>query len=566
MHACSQGLDGLLFWINAFAWIAEPRKKIIEGPMSGLHVFPWISWPIQDVSFAELYNAIEEEDDLLIEKSRDMGATWNSLAAFLWFWLFHPNTWFLCTSRKEEFVDKAGSPKCHFWKLMFLLKRLPPWMIPEHSKTHMHLENLENGSVIDGESTNIDIGRGDRLKAILLDEFAANADADKVLAATADAGCRLFNSTPRGAGSYDEHGQLRGNAFAALRHSGRLRVFTLHWSDHPVKGKDRKKMPAPSGVVKWSSPWYVSECHRRISKVEIAQELDIDYAGAGNMFFDSDVLSDIKLKKQCTPPRRAELSFTVKTIEMGQKYEITLGELEYTPDGILSIWEEPGQDNYASFADISAGTGASNSCLHVGSVGRRVQVASLLTPFLSPEVFARYATAVNMWYAGQTEGAFHGWEANGIGEVYGREVWRLGYRKVLGNVNQRLMWNPQDGNKVGWYSDPNKKVDFLADYRSALAHREYIVRDEELVAELETYVNYETGGVGPSQLVSDSSGAKKAHGDRVMAAAGVLMCIQRQPVFVNPTEGPGFHSMDYFDAEEEAAKKPKSRMRVWSPH
>ncbi len=564
LDACGQGRDGLLLWANTFGMIAEPRDKIIKGAMSGMHVLPWLTWSIQDMAMLELYDAVTLEHDLLIEKSRDMGATWNSLAVFMWYWLFKEHSMFLVTSRTEDFVDKTGSPKALFWKLDFMLEHLPSWMVPSLTRTHMHLSNDDNGSVIDGESTNKDIARGDRRKAILFDEFATCPEAAKVLAASADAtGCRLFNSTPRGAGHTDGFGNRRGNAFAALRESKQMKVLRLHWSDHPVKGAGRERIADPdTGGKKWTSPWYRAECVRRGSKVEIAQELDIDYLASGDIFFDRDVLTRARASELCTDPRRAELAFTVETIIPGISYKIHLGELTYTPKGILSIWDEPGEDNYAAFADISMGTGASNSCLHVGAVGKRIQVASLLTPFLSPDRFAQYAAAVCLYYCGQTEGAFLGWEANLIGEVFGREICRLGYLKVLGNINQSLPWEPSD-KKIGWYSNRQKKLDLLSDFRGCLAKREYTVRDAALISELEMYINFEDGGVGPSELVGDSSGARLAHGDRVIAGAGMKMCMERQPLYVHTKKAPGMWSMEYFDDLAAAAATEEQQEQLW---
>src|SRR5690606_6830422 len=82
-------------------------------------------------------------------------------------------------------------------------------------------------------STNADLGRGGRRKAIMLDEFAAAENGPEILAATADAApCRIYNSTPQG----------RGNAFAAVRFSGKVKVVTLHWKDHPVKGAGARQI------------------------------------------------------------------------------------------------------------------------------------------------------------------------------------------------------------------------------------------------------------------------------------------------------------------------------------
>ncbi len=59
--------------------------------------------------------------------------------------------------------------------------------------------NADNGSVIDGESTTGDAGRGDRRTAMFIDEYAAFdvTDGYRVLLASRDTtNCRGFNSTP----------------------------------------------------------------------------------------------------------------------------------------------------------------------------------------------------------------------------------------------------------------------------------------------------------------------------------------------------------------------------------
>ena len=53
----------------------------------------------------------------LIEKSRDMGLSWLTVAIAAAMWLFYPRIVIGFGSRKEEYVDKIGDPKSLFWKL-----------------------------------------------------------------------------------------------------------------------------------------------------------------------------------------------------------------------------------------------------------------------------------------------------------------------------------------------------------------------------------------------------------------------------------------------------------------
>ena len=85
-----------LFWLNAFVWTYDPRKK--------RSIVPFTAYPFQGGSLVDIIHA---DEDLLIEKSRDMGATWICSMAFLHEWMFGSYKTFLMVSRKEDLVDKA---------------------------------------------------------------------------------------------------------------------------------------------------------------------------------------------------------------------------------------------------------------------------------------------------------------------------------------------------------------------------------------------------------------------------------------------------------------------------
>ena len=300
----------LLFYINMFCWTYDPRV--------GSGKLPFITYPFQDESLLDMNEAIGNHD-LVIRKSRDMGASWMLLTVFEWRWHFHPGQSFLLVSRNEDYVDKPGNPKSLFWKIDFIHEHLPGWLMPQITRTKLRLTNESNGSTIDGESTTGDVARGDRRTAIGLDEFAAfDVDAGyRALASTRDATkSRIFNSTPAGS----------GNAFFDMAHKNDTKQLVLHWTRHPDKANG---LYTDEGGKK-RSPWYDEEVKRCAHPQEIAQELDIDFSGSDYQFFDMEMLDKLE-KTVCKPP------MAVGELEFDQDSLVPTGFCA-TPKGRLQLW------------------------------------------------------------------------------------------------------------------------------------------------------------------------------------------------------------------------------------
>ena len=103
--------ESLLFWINAFSWTYHQKEV---DPLTGLetvveyeHV-PFITWLIQDELFTKFLYRLEHPKDILIDKSRDMGASWCGIDFIHWVWLFKDECQMLEMSRTEDYVDKPG--------------------------------------------------------------------------------------------------------------------------------------------------------------------------------------------------------------------------------------------------------------------------------------------------------------------------------------------------------------------------------------------------------------------------------------------------------------------------
>jgi len=56
------------------------------------------------------------------------------------------NTFRSClVSRVEDLVDKTDDPKSLFWKIDFIHKHLPKWLMPDFERQKMHLKKLVDG-------------------------------------------------------------------------------------------------------------------------------------------------------------------------------------------------------------------------------------------------------------------------------------------------------------------------------------------------------------------------------------------------------------------------------------
>ena len=545
-------LDGCrldpIFFINTFCWTYDPRRE----PFSRI---PMILYEFQEGAVLEIANSINKRD-LLIEKSRDMGASWLCILVLFWIWLFSRNrVTFLLGSRVESYVDDTENPKSLMWKWDFIMRNLPNWVKPKgycesNHRRHLHIYNPETGSICDGESTNKNFGRGDRRTAILLDEFAAVDLGEEVCRATRDATkCRIFNSTPMGI----------GNAFYDQRQRGTHRL-TLHWTSHPLKNigmyiTDEKgflkvidKNGYPVGYKpildgKIRSPWYDIECERG-SPREIAQELDIDYLGSGHQFFSASAVQNAIRVHSREPLFVGNLEFDMITAEPRKFQKSEEGKLylwfdldkngrppnDYKRKVIeeeFNIFHQ-GAPNIGAHpvvlgVDISAGTGSSNSAICAWDTITKEKIAEFVDPFTRPEALAYYAVALAKWLG-------HAkiiWEQNGPGRQFGSRVLELKYNNIYlrsqdTTIEKKVTTIP------GWAPTRESKLLLLGNYRDAIESESCANRSKIALEETLEYVYVTSGGVEHSRAKnkSDPSGAGASHGDRVIADALAWKCIE----------------------------------------
>lgn len=494
----------VLAFINLFCWTYDPR--LVESP-----VVPFVTYPCQDVALISMERCIREGEDVLIEKSRDMGATWLALAVMLHAAQFRDMQTFLLASRKEQLVDETENPDSLFWRLRFLIRNQPSWLRPTLTKdTYMSLVLKETGSAFNGESTNADLSRGGRRTAIMLDEFSAVPNGYEILSATADATrCRIFNSTPAGV----------GNAFYSQTKLVKNKI-RLHWSDHPVKARGLYFVNG-----KPRSPWYDRECERRHPR-EIAEQLDIDYHGSDYLFFEADVIESVLLR-DCRPPIG---QYTIDYDPVAN----TVRSLVQSGLGYLKVWTPIGlnglplaRPRVACGCDVAVGSvdasgrGASNHAASFGEIETGRKIAEIVLHGWLPEAFADLVIAACRIFEDETKlGVYLVWEANGPGTVFGNRIRERGYSRVYYRTDERKM-APKPTDMPGWYSSTENKVALLSDYRSAMKTGKFVNPSRYAVEECRSYVHGVGGKVGHSVAMqsTDPTDSRDGHGDVVIADA-----------------------------------------------
>lgn len=220
-------------------------------------IVPFILFPRQQEWIDWCIDKWKSQEPGPTVKSRDMGLSWLTVALGSVLCITHENLAIGFGSRKEEYVDKIGSPKSLFWKARMFVNLLPPEFRGGFQQgvtdPHLRLKFPGTGSIMTGESGD-GIGRGDRASIYFVDE-AAFLERPQLTEASLSqtTNCRIDISTPNG----------RANPFADKCLSGRFDVFRFHWRDDPRKDQ----------------AWYDKQV-RELDAVTVAQEVDIDFSAS----------------------------------------------------------------------------------------------------------------------------------------------------------------------------------------------------------------------------------------------------------------------------------------------
>lgn len=541
-----------LWYANSFLWVYEPRIP---------EALPFITWDYQDEAILMLHNAVGHHD-VYVEKSRDMGASWLTLFVLEHYWHFKDLSAFLVLSWKEDLVDKKAYPAALMWKFDFFHdpKFVPRWLIPNIERTHLHCKNRDNGSTLDGDTTTSDSGRAGRFTAIIADEIAKmGRDGEQIWRATRDVtNSRFAITTPRGISNIAYRIKLSP-----------IPTVTLHWSRHPQKKRglyrvtggeleildgdrfvatrrgrsgelDEWVFPKEYPFVrdgaffkdgKYRSPWYDAECLRAVSPLEIGQELDIDYIGSGAVFFPEPLIETCRKENAQSPAWIGDFVCDEHTRMPVKPYQ-----LHERPQGRLRLWIKPDIKGrfpddrpYVLGADISQGTGATNSVISIGDQQTGEIVGKFVDPHLSPSDLAVFAAALGELFgrANESGKALIIWEANGPGGPFGKKLQdkTIGY----GHIHWETLRTGRRGNVAGWTNTSGNLLQLLTDYRDGLSEGRIINRDDQALDECYAYQYDGLGNVVNAQSldIDDPSGARENHADHVIADALVCRVLKK---------------------------------------
>jgi hypothetical protein len=517
-----------------------------------------------------------------------------------------------------------GSHQTLFHKILYGIANLPVWWQVKFSKRHRFLQNELNGSMIEGEATSESFGAGNRARAALVDECAriepevAQYIIDNIHDTTP---CCIYNSTHFRWGAGHPYAKLlRSNRIKVItlgyetNPEKSVGLYTSPTNGYvTIKDMDyyRQKCPEIFTAVEPNQPfsidwlegrtleshedvqakmsdirfvadggegnfgrdrsvWYDhEELDRARSKMDLAQNILRVPQGSADMFFDNGMLERIRSKYAKAPKRTGDIQW-----EYTSDGTVVAEHWQQHSKGRLAWWGDLQNDrpvrghNYVVACDISYGKGASNSVAAVCDVNNQEVVGLFVDPFININDFADYSVALSKWCGG----AFLIWESNGPGNEFDHRVRKQRYAKVYISKPERRRVRKFE-NRRGWQSTPGingSKIDMLNRLDAALVEsvREeplstyLIVHDDATIRELEDYIfdNHKID-VNPANMTIETSGAKYAHGDRVIAIGMCVLAMELCPKGVlSNIEKPPRESFEYRFREWQDSKtkaKPK---------
>lgn len=221
--------------------VYEPRNAAKGVPTR----MPFILFQRQAELIQFFHACVLGDGNGLVEKARDMGATWCGVAYSTWMWLFVPGAtvgWGSATAGK---LDRLGDASSIFEKIRLTIRGLPKVFLPHKFSEKKHLMhqrilNPQNGNSIIGDVGD-NIGRGGRTRVYFVDEAAYLEHPEAVEAALSEttrvridissvsAPGTIFHRTRQSGVEWKVGGEI---------YRDRANVFLLDWRDHPEKTEE----------------------------------------------------------------------------------------------------------------------------------------------------------------------------------------------------------------------------------------------------------------------------------------------------------------------------------------
>ena len=244
-------------FIQHFGMTVDPR---VSSSLNKTAKMPFVMFKRQVEFIQFLHELVAAEESGLVEKSRDVGATWLACAFSVWLWLYKDGASVGWGSRKADLVDRIGDMDSIFEKIRTFILCLPEdfWPLsfdPSRHMSYMRIVNPETGASITGESGD-DIGRGGRKLVYFKDESAHYEHPESIEAALTDnTRIQVDISSVCGFGTVFERKRVAGVDWSPGQGivRGKTNVFVFDWRDHPEKDQawydQRRKKHEDEGLL-----------------------------------------------------------------------------------------------------------------------------------------------------------------------------------------------------------------------------------------------------------------------------------------------------------------------------
>lgn len=243
-------------WIEDFCITFDPR---VAGGVTP-SIMPFLMFKRQREFIDFIFACLLQQEGGLVEKCRDMGATWLCCAISVYLWLFWAGASIGWGSRKQDLVDRLGDADSIFEKIRMIIDNLPREMWPRGFNPRLHMSkmrifNPENNSSITGEVGD-NIGRGGRKLIYFKDESAHYEHPETIEAALSDnTRVPIDISSVNGVGNVFHRRRENGVDWLPGQPAvkGKTNVFVFDYSDHPLKTKEwydlRRRKAVDDGLL-----------------------------------------------------------------------------------------------------------------------------------------------------------------------------------------------------------------------------------------------------------------------------------------------------------------------------